>query len=76
MAKFEVKTKTCLLCGKTFTAGNDRDDVPNGLCFRMEGKGSVHVDGDPFFWVCGDCVANRYEDAEREALDYIRGTIN
>ena len=46
---------TCILCGKAFAPGNDKDGIPNGLGFMMKNGETYNL--------CRSCVSNRYEEA-------------
>lgn len=46
---------TCILCGRTFKPGNDKDGIPNGLGFVLNSGKTYNV--------CKDCISCRYEEA-------------
>lgn len=48
---------TCILCGKAFAPGNDKDGIPNGLGFMMKNGETYNL--------CRSCVSTRYEEAEK-----------
>ena len=48
---------TCILCGKAFAPGNDKDGIPNGLGFMMKNGEAYNL--------CKSCVSNRYEEAAK-----------
>ena len=48
---------TCILCGKAFAPGNDKDGIPNGLGFMMKNGETYHL--------CKSCISSRYEEAEK-----------
>ena len=45
----------CILCGKTFQAGNDEDGIPNGIGFHLQSGATYNL--------CKDCISGRYQEA-------------
>lgn len=48
---------TCILCGKAFAPGNDKDGIPTGLVFMEQSSEAYNI--------CKSCVMYRYEEVTK-----------
>ena len=42
---------TCMVCGKTFLPGNDKQGIPNGVGFMLEDGTVLNM--------CSECIMNK-----------------